>query len=519
MKMSKSLWPCCTGLTTGGRLLAAAMVIGALLGCGWLFSSTPKAQANGDDREPEVQASSRDDQEGSAVSVKVIRPRCDASFGIAVEQPAYVRAYYQDDLMARAAGPIKMLEVDIGDRIRQGQKLAQIDVPDLDQEVLQKDSFVQQRMRELELARANVKTARAKVKAAVGMVQLKEADVLKAEADERFRGKELRRFQRLAQGESPAATPDVVDERQLFYEAAQSASAAARADVSKANADLEEAQAKLEAAQADVKLADALVTVARKDRDRVKALLDYATITAPFDGVVTHRYADPGSFVQNATTAHTDPILTVARTDIVTVYMKVPDNYAPYVTPNTGAIITLGVLPGWEIHAKVSRFSPSLETPEHDRTMRVEVDLFNGNHEEYEKFLSAAKAAGNAGLKGRTLPVFPEVKGKSSAGLEGRLLPGMFGKMRLVLRSFAKCSLIPSTAVFSQGGRSYVFLAKDDKVVLTPVEIQADDGRLAKVLVTEKSGQRELSPDDTIVASNQGELTDGQTVKTSPADW
>jgi multidrug efflux pump subunit AcrA (membrane-fusion protein) len=282
-------------------------------------------------------------------------------------------------------------------------------------------------------------------------------------------------------------------------------------------------QAKLEAARADVNLGEALVAVARKDGDRAKALLAYATINAPFDGVVTHRYADPGSFVQNATTAHTDPILTVAKTDIVTVYMKVPDIYAPYVTDGTEAIITLGVLPGWEIHAKVTRFSPSLETPEHDRTMRVEVDLFNGSRHDYEQLLSAARETRNAGLKGRVVPIFPEVKGKEAAGLDGRLLPGMFGKMRLLLRSFKDAYLVPSTAVINQGGRSYVFLVKDGKAVLTPVEVELDDGRLAKLLVIERSdgkeNRRQLHPQDTVVISNQGELSDGQAVKATPMDW
>jgi multidrug efflux pump subunit AcrA (membrane-fusion protein) len=502
-------------------MTAAMLVATALLGCGWFFAKEKPPQT----ATPEVSGPTSDppEQEEAAASVKVIHPRNDPAFGISVEQPAFVRAYYQGDLMARAAGPIKVLDVDIGDHIHKGQDLVQIEVTDLEEEVLQKEAIVRQRLRELDLTRTNVKTAEARVRAAEGMVQLKQADVLKADADERFRGKELKRFEGLAAGSSPAVTPDIVDERTLLFESAKSASAAARADVTKAKADFEEAQAKLEAARADVNLADALVAVARKDRDRVKALLGYATITAPFDGVVTHRYADPGSFVQNATTAHTDPILTVARTDIVTVYMKVPDNYAPFVTNDTEAIITLGVLPGWEIHAKVTRFSPSLENPEHDRTMRVEVDLFNGNHEDYEKLLAVAAKSNNAGLKGHTPPVFPEVKGKSGAGLSGRLLPGMFGKMKLILRSFKDALLVPSTAVVSQGGRSYVYLVKDGKALLTPVEVEVDDGRLAKLLVIERSGgretRRELRPEDEVVASNQGELSDGQAVKAIATDW
>jgi hypothetical protein len=99
----------------------------------------------------------------------------------------------------------------------------------------------------------------------------------------------------------------------------------------------------------------------------------------------------------------------------------------------------------------------------------------------------------------------------------------MFGKMRLVLRSFGDAFLVPSNAVFSQGGRSYIFLVKDGKAVLTPVEIQVDDGRYAKLLLLKGAGPNEapheLSGDETIVASNQGELSDGQAVKASPMEW
>jgi multidrug efflux pump subunit AcrA (membrane-fusion protein) len=246
---------------------------------------------------------------------------------------------------------------------------------------------------------------------------------------------------------------------------------------------------------------------------------------APFDGEVVRRGADPGSFVQSAATAHTEPILTVARTDIVTVYMKVPDVYAPFVTTDTEAIIEMGVLPGWEIHGKVTRFAHSLVNPDKDRTMRVEVDLYNGSKESFDGLLAKAKATSNAGLKGHKLPIFPNVKGKIGEGTEGRLLPGMFGTMRLVLSDYHNAYLIPSSAITSHGGVTYVYLVKNGHAVRTQVEVQVDNGKDAKVLLVERvNGQtihRPLNGDEAIVASNQGELSDGQAVRsTAPsANW
>ena len=95
--------------------------------------------------------------------------------------------------------------------------------------------------------------------------------------------------------------------------------------------------------------------------------------------------------------------------------------------------------------------------------------------------------------------------------------------MRLVLRSFHGSYLLPSNAVLSQGGASYVFLVKEGRAVKAPVEIQADNGQTVKlVLIEKKAGgdiKRELTGKDEVVFSNQGELSDGQAVKPVRVKW
>ena len=149
-------------------------------------------------------------------------------------------------------------------------------------------------------------------------------------------------------------------------------------------------------------------------RERARALLDPGTfreLLGPFDrlespwlplqgivpesddGVITARTVGPGSFVHDAATApRAQSLLTVDRLDIVTVYMRVPDVYAPFVTRGTEAVIEMNDLPGEVTHARVTRFAPSLNNPEHDRTMRVEVDLYNGTKQEYERFVAKEAA-------------------------------------------------------------------------------------------------------------------------------
>ncbi len=239
--------------------------------------------------------------------------------------------------------------------------------------------------------------------------------------------------------------------------------------------------------------------------------------------MIVGREAGPGSFVHSASTGHTRPVFTVERTDIVTIFMKVPDNYAAFVTRDTEAILEMTELPGQLIHAKVTRFSPCLKNPEHDRTMRVEVDLYNRSDAEHQRFLEKEKQTARADLKGGLLPVFPRVTGGPGGAPVRPLLPGMYGKMKLVLRSFQNAFLLPSNAVISHGGRTFIYEVKDGKVHPVAVEVQVDDGTVAKVTRIVKVGREEVKQDLTgeeeIILSNQGELSDGQEVKTVAVDW
>jgi multidrug resistance efflux pump len=458
------------------------------------------------------------------VTVKTVRPKRGPSLEVTVEQPAYVEAYYRAELHARVAGPVKYIEKANGDPVASGERLVEIDVPDLVQDVAQKQSVVEQRKCDLQVAEAMVRCAQAATTAAEKSVQQSESRVAAAEEEQEFRRKEYNRFKQLATGTSPAVTPDIVDERLKWYNVAKANKITAEIAVLKAKADLEEAKQKIEGALADVNLKKSLIRVAEEDRNRAQAMLDLATIRAPFDGVVARRNVDPGSFVHNAATANrAEPLLTVERTDIVTVYMKVPDKYAPYVSKDTEAVIEMTDLPGELIRGKVTRFIPSLQTPEHDRTMRVEVDLYNGSQEEYQKFLEREKATGQADLKGRVLPILPAMMSSEEGAPSQKLLPGMYGKMRLVLRKFQDVHLLPSQAVVRHGGTPYIYQVIDGVAHRVPVLVEMDDGKLARLRTLSTEGDKQirhkLTGQEEIVTSNQGELSDGQAVEASHVDW
>jgi multidrug resistance efflux pump len=457
-----------------------------------------------------------------AIPVKVIKPKVNPSFKVTVSQPCYVEPYYRINLEARVPGPVSKLTKDIGDAVKAGEEILTIDVPDQVADLAKKDEVIKQRQRELDLAKAMTEKVRADVEIARSAIRLKECEVKAADAEAEFRHQEYERFRAMASRET--ITANVVAERLKYYEVAAATGLSARTAVDKAKADLMAALAKVKEADADEKYKEEMIEVARRDRDVAAALLGYATLRAPFDGVISRRTIDPGSFVQSSATGRGQPLLTIERSDIVTIYMNLSDNYAPFVCPGTTAEVEMSELPGVTMQGKVSRFSPSLITESNDRTMRVEVDLWNRSGGEYAAFVDKERATGGAGLKGGVIPLLPEIRGRLGKDYSGvHLLPGMYGRMRLVLERIQNAHLIPSGAVFSQGGKPYVYLVQDNVAHLTPVELQVDDGRLAKVVLTETVNHEEIKRDptdqDVIVLSNQGELSDGQVVRTTPADW
>ena len=484
------------------------------------------------------------------VSVSTIHPKRDPWLIISVREPAKVEAFYQAELKARVAGTVRSIHKDLHNKVREGEVLLEIDTPDLLQDVAMKEAAIQRRQSEVKLAMSKARIADTQAEVAEGDIDLKRAQVRRAEATRDYRKLRYKRFMRLSQQETKAVDESIVDEEKRDYEAAEADCDVAAGGVKTAILTWREAKENSQAAYADIELKKSFVEEARKERDKAQAMLDLARITAPFDGVITERTVHPGSFVQNAATGHSDSLITVARSDIMTVSMKVPDNFAPYVDINTEAALQLDELPGIVIHGKVTRFSPSIQ--EKDRTMLVEVDLYNGSRKEYETFIArqmgtvvapfghlnlfdlltaraTARASWMRNRKGYDdpLPLFAKVTGRDDGNTNHKLLPGMYGNMRLMLQRFQNSYLLPSSAVFSRGGKRFIAQVEDGKVHLAPVKVQVDDGALVKVALictkVDETGEEQIFCDLTgaeeIILAGQGELEDGQAVKTTLNTW
>lgn len=511
-------------ISRGGFLrvsLAAILGLGLVGGGLALYWSGGSHKANASPHEAEGEA------EHVAIQVKTVRPHYDKSFTMIERRPADVLAYYRDDLACRVSGVIRMIRTDKGDTVKEGETLIKVDVPELEARVKEQKSA-------LDLANAQVKQQEAAVvsaKAELGVIEAKiSAAGAKLRSDKAylsFRAQQSKRFQALLASRSIEAR--LVDEQEDRREAAFEAVNAATEAVNAAKAQKVSAEAHIKQAEADLEEARRKVEVAQAEVDHAQALLDFATIKAPFDGVIVNRdrHANVGAIVQKAETGTPTPLLTIQRSDIVTVVMRVPDNFAPYITPETEAIFETHSLPGVKIRGKVTRFPPSLDNPEHDRTMMVEVDLWNGTKEAFEKkkndpkFLSGLKK-GMPGDPNNGLPILPAIQGEVAGGRQLRLLPGMFGQMTMVLRKFENAFMLPSSSIVSAGGNTYIYLVQDGKAHLQPVKVQVDDGKLVKVELLGKGGEvlGDLTGKEEVIISNQGELSEGQLIQ--PAlieDW
>ncbi|HJQ56030.1 MAG TPA: hypothetical protein VJ890_03950, partial [Vineibacter sp.] len=221
-----------------------------------------------------------------------------------VEQPAQIEAFETTPLYANAAGYVRAVEVDMGDKIqgphydakgkltKPGEPLVELALPEAEDEVRQKQALVAQRKAEVVQAEAGVRMGEAGVTTAQAKSALAAAAAKRTAASYEKWKSELGRVVELS--EKSVLNAKVVDETRNQLAAADAAREETTAEIESAQAAVAESHANLEKARADLTAARSRVGVAEADRDRSQALLDYGTIRAPFDGVITSRDVHTG---------------------------------------------------------------------------------------------------------------------------------------------------------------------------------------------------------------------------------
>ena len=269
-------------------------------------------------------------QPRAAAVVPVIRGNLASSLSVAGQfQP-----YQQVDLHAKVSGYIRWIKVDIGDRVRQGEVLAVLEVPELQNQV--------------EGAQAEVRHSQSDITRAQSEVVSAEATYSAVHAE----------YTRLEQASKER--PGLIAEQELDDARAKDQQAAAQVGVAKASLDARQQQ----------------LGVSRATRSRLETMSGYEQIIAPFTGVVTKRYADTGSLIQAGQDNNTQtlPVVRVAESDLLRLRMPVPESDVPYI--QVGGDVQAKVNATGNIFTgKIIRFSRALDT--NTRTMLTEVDVPN----------------------------------------------------------------------------------------------------------------------------------------------
>ncbi len=315
--------------------------------------------------------------------------------------PGDLVGFYEAALHAKVSGYLKSIDVDKGDTVTQGQVLAEIEVPELQQK--------------LKRARANL---------------------------------EIRRLTR--------------DRLQRVWSSDKRLVAREDVDI---------AESKFEEAQADV--------------EELEALVNYTHIVAPFDGVVTGRFVDPGALIQaggsetksvSQGSAHVKgnamPVVSVADISKLRVYVYVPETEASDIHGGIPATLTLKEFPGRTFTGSVARFAKSLDLS--TRTMLSEVDLDNPDHVLY---------------------------------------PGMYADVRLELARHPEALQLPETAIGSAevDGRNFVYVVRDNRLTKVPVTLGISNEGWVEI----RAG---LNENEHVVKNLNASLQDGETVSALPSD-
>lgn len=387
----------------------------------------------------------------------------------ATTQPATVRPNHVAHLVAKTAGYLEELHVDIGSRVEKGALLAKLAVPEVEKQHARQQAMVQKLKANAKRAAAEIDVAQAQVLSAEALLAQAEAGVKASQALVAADTAELTRVTSLVENKSVASR--LLDEAQKRSDSSKAAQLAAEAALKSSEAGVVVAKAKLAAAQADLETAHAETAVAERELEELAAWLDYAQIKAPFAGVITERNVDVGDLVTNASTSGSSkPLLVLVDTARVRVQVVIPERDAPWASVGDATTIRFPALAGREFTGSVTRIASYLDDA--TRSMLVEVDLDNEQQ---------------------------------------TLLPGMFGEAKVTLEAEADGIYLPASAVrFDTKGVASVYVVSATGTVQSvPVTIGADDGQ--KLEIT--SG---LSGGEQVVDAMLGRLTDGQQVRIQP---
>ena len=305
-----------------GALLLIGLAIAALIVMGFFTGYLPRQR-----RERVLAAESQQASESLPVVNVTKVTRSDQQSELVL--PGNIQAVTEAPVLARASGYIKKRYVDIGDRVKEGQVLALIEAPELDQQILQATAALEQ---------------------AESSVQQAEAAVQQGRSNENLARVTAQRWDNLQK--RGVVSRQENDTYQAQY-AAQ--------------------QANVQALEKAVAAARSNVGAARANLDRLVQLKSYQTVRAPFAGVITVRNVDTGALVTDSSTL----LFRIAQTGSLRTYLNLPQTDADSVRVGQAATLEVPELPGRKFKGAVTRTANALDPA--TRTLLTEVRVDNAS--------------------------------------------------------------------------------------------------------------------------------------------
>ena len=269
--------------------------------------------------------------EGATVGVtKVVRK----SLGRQITLSSELVPFQEIDVYAKESGYVKKLDVDYGTRVKAGEVIAILEIPELEEQ-LQEDQ--------------------AEIKNATNQVSRADNELKRYDAQYQALHLQYTRLKGVSETQ-----PGIVAQQEVDDAQGKDLAAASQVDAGKAS---------LEATQSQL-------SVSRAKLAHDQALFDYAKITAPFAGVITERYANLGTLVQAGTGSSTQamPIVRLSEDDLFRLVIPVPESYVRYIHVGDRVDVHVPSL-NRTFPGKVARFS--VDVREDTRTMHTEVDVAN----------------------------------------------------------------------------------------------------------------------------------------------
>jgi HlyD family secretion protein len=412
-----------------------------------------------------------------------------------VGQPSFTQSYEHTSIYPKLTAFIEKWNVDIGDKVQKGDVLANLFVPELVENYGTKKATVQYDKDRVRLAQKQVEVAAADVKAARARLEEAQSILGKYEAEVERWDIQVQRLTREVQ--RTVVDPQILLESTNQWKSNIAARDAAKATIAKAEAELLAAEASLAKAEVDVDVTRSALAVAESEAKRLEAWVGYLKLLAPYDGIIVARNANTWDFVLPSTGDPTAemrspdlspgekaaPIYVVDRTDIIRIFVDIPERDANYIHIGSEARVKLWAYRDEWLPATVTRLAWALNI--RSRTMRAEIDLPNPG---------------------------------------SQILPGMYAYGEVVVER-PDVRALPRSALSYAGGKTFMWRYEDGHAVRTEIQTGVTDGEWIEVTnrhISSKSPGKEqwvpISTSEQVLSGSKlAILTDGGPVRLDDA--